>query len=86
MVDEALASPRTSELVDRVIASAGAAAGHPRDRREPRGAGGGRQQTAGFVGELAAEVRRWARRLDARLDRHHASATPYAGLATARSR
>ena len=39
-------------------------------------------QTAGFADELAAEVRRWARRLDARLDRHHASATPYAGLAT----
>jgi len=39
-------------------------------------------QTAGFAEELLRDVRQWARRLDSRLDRHHAVATPYAGLAS----
>jgi uncharacterized RDD family membrane protein YckC len=40
------------------------------------------RQTAGFAEELAGEVRRWTRRLDGRIDRHHATATPYGGVAT----
>jgi uncharacterized RDD family membrane protein YckC len=69
MVDEALASPRTSELVDRVVAS-------PELRRAVREIAASRevrdavaQQTSGFVEELATEVRRWARGLDARIGR-----------------
>ena len=82
LVDQALASPRTSELVDRIVTS-------DEMRRAIREVAASREvrdavasQTAGFADELAAEVRQWARRLDARLDRHHARATPYAGLAT----
>ena len=82
MVDEALASPRTSELVDRVIAS-------PELRRAIREIAASRevreavaQQTTGFVEELAAEVRRWARRLDSRIGKRPAGVTPYGGVVT----
>jgi uncharacterized RDD family membrane protein YckC len=82
MVDEALASPRTSELVDRVIAS-------PELRRAIREIASSRevreavaQQTTGFVEELAAEVRRWARRLDRRIGKRPAGVTPYGGVVT----
>jgi uncharacterized RDD family membrane protein YckC len=82
MIDEALASPRTSELVDRVVAS-------PELRRAIREIAASREvreavarQTTGFVEELAAEVRRWARGLDDRIGRRPAGATPYAGVAT----
>ena len=82
MVDEALASPRTSELVDRVIAS-------PELRRAVREIASSRevreavaQQTTGFVEELAAEVRRWARRLDGRIGKRPAGVTPYGGVVT----
>jgi uncharacterized RDD family membrane protein YckC len=82
MVDEALASPRTSELVDRVIAS-------PELRRAIREIASSRevreavaQQTTGFVEELAAEVRRWARRLDGRIGKRPAGVTPYGGIVT----
>ena len=82
MVDEALASPRTNELVDKVVAS-------DELRRAIREIAASREvreavalQTAGFAEELLRDVRQWARRLDSRLDRHHAVATPYAGLAS----
>jgi uncharacterized RDD family membrane protein YckC len=82
MVDEALASPRTSELVDRVVAS-------PQLRRAIREIAASREvreavarQTTGFVEELAAEVRRWARGLDGRIGRRPAGTTPYGGVVT----
>ena len=82
LVEEALASPRTNELVDRLVQSdemrraIRQLAASPEVREAVVG------QTAGLAEELAVEVRAWARRLDARIDRSHAVATPYAGLAT----
>jgi uncharacterized RDD family membrane protein YckC len=81
-IESALASPRTSELVDRVVKS-------EEMRRAIREIVASRevreaitQQTTGFFEEIAADVRRRARRLDDRIDRRHAVATPYAGVAT----
>jgi len=82
LLDEALQSPRTNELVDRVVQSdeMRRAIRQLAESREVREAVA--NQTAGLVEELAAEVRRWARRLDTRVDRHHAISSPFAGLAT----
>jgi uncharacterized RDD family membrane protein YckC len=81
-VENALASPRTSELVDRIVNS-------DEMRRAIREIVASRevreaitQQTTGFFAEIAADVPRRARRLDDRIDRGHAAATPYAGVAT----
>jgi len=81
-VENALASPRTTELVDRIVNS-------EEMRRAIREIVASRevreaitQQTTGFFEEIAADVRRRARRLDDRIDRGHAAATPYAGVAT----
>ncbi len=81
-VENALASPRTSELVDRIVNS-------DEMRRAIREIVASRevreaitQQTTGFFEEIAADVRRRARRLDDRIGRGHAAATPYAGVAT----
>ena len=81
-VENALASPRTNELVDRIVNS-------EEMRRAIREIVASRevreaitQQTAGFVEELAANIRQWARRLDDRIDRGHTAATSFAGVAT----
>jgi uncharacterized RDD family membrane protein YckC len=81
-VENALASPRTNELVDRVVNS-------DEMRRAIREIVASRevreavtQQAAGFVEELAASIRQWARRLDNRIGRGRAGATPFAGVAT----
>jgi len=81
-VENALASPRTNELVDRIVNS-------EEMRRAIRDIVASRevreavtQQTSGFIEEIAANVRQRARRLDDRIDRGHASATPFAGVAT----
>ena len=82
LVDEALASPRTTELVDRLVQSEEMrrAIREIVASREVREAVA--QQTSGLAEELASEVRRWARGLDARIDRRKAVTTPYAGVAT----
>jgi uncharacterized RDD family membrane protein YckC len=81
-VENALASPRTNELVDRVVNS-------DEMRRAIREIVASRevreavtQQAAGFVEELAASIRQWARRLDNRIGRGRAGETPFAGVAT----
>jgi uncharacterized RDD family membrane protein YckC len=81
-VENALASPRTNELVDRIVNS-------EEMRRAIREIVASRevreamtQQASGFVEELAADIRQRARRLDARLDRTHAAEAPFAGIAT----
>lgn len=82
LLDEALQSPRTKELVDRIVQSDETkhAIRELAASREVREAVA--RQSAGLVEELAAEVRRWARRLDTRADRRHAVSSPFAGLAT----
>ena len=81
-VENALASPRTNELVDRIVNS-------EEMRRAIREIVASRevreavtQQTAGFIEELAADIRQRARGLDDRIDRGQASPTPFAGVAT----
>jgi uncharacterized RDD family membrane protein YckC len=81
-VENALASPRTNELVDRIVNS-------EEMRRAIREIVASRevreaitQQTTGFVGELAEAIRGWARHLDERLDRTRAGAAGFAGLAS----
>jgi len=81
-VENALASPRTNDLVDRIVNSA-------EMRRAIREIVASRevreavtQQTSGFVDELAGAVRARARRLDDRLDRAGTSAAGFAGLAS----
>jgi uncharacterized RDD family membrane protein YckC len=81
-VENALASPRTNELVDRIVNS-------EEMRRAIREIVASRevreavtQQTSGFIEEIAANIRQRARRLDDRIDRGHASAAPFAGVAT----
>jgi uncharacterized RDD family membrane protein YckC len=81
-VENALASPRTNELVDRVVNS-------DEMRRAIREIVASREvreavtkQAAGFVDELATSIRQWARRLDNRIGHGHAAATPFAGVAT----
>jgi uncharacterized RDD family membrane protein YckC len=82
LVEQALASPRTSELVDRIVQSDEMKRAIRELASSPEVREAVAQQTAGLAEELLVEVRAWARRLDARLDRSHAVATPYAGLAT----
>jgi uncharacterized RDD family membrane protein YckC len=82
MVDEVLASPRTSELVDRIVQSDELRRAIREIAASPEVREAVASQTAGFADELAGEARGWARQLDARVERHHAATTPYAGLAT----
>jgi uncharacterized RDD family membrane protein YckC len=81
-VENALASPRTNDLVDRIVNSAEMrrAIREIVSSREVREAV--TQQTSGFVDELAGAVRARARRLDDRLDRAGTSAAGFAGLAS----
>jgi uncharacterized RDD family membrane protein YckC len=81
-VENALASPRTTDLVDRIVNSAEMrrAIREIVSSREVREAV--TQQTSGFVDELAGAVRTRARRLDDRLDRAGTSAAGFAGLAS----
>jgi uncharacterized RDD family membrane protein YckC len=81
-VENALASPRTNDLVDRIVNSAEMrrAIREIVSSREVREAV--TQQTSGFVDELAGAVRTRARRLDDRLDRAGTSAAGFAGLAS----
>jgi uncharacterized RDD family membrane protein YckC len=81
-VENALASPRTNDLVGRIVNSAEMrrAIREIVSSREVREAV--TQQTSGFVDELAGAVRTRARRLDGRLDRAGTSAAGFAGLAS----
>jgi uncharacterized RDD family membrane protein YckC len=82
LVDEALASPRTNELVDRIVQSDEMRRAIRELAASPEVREAVTRQTTGLVEELANEVRAWARRLDSRIDRRHTVATPYAGVAT----
>jgi uncharacterized RDD family membrane protein YckC len=82
LVDEALKSPHTNELVDRIVQSDEMKRAIRELAASPEVREAVAMQTAGFAEELLAEVRQWARRLDTRVDRHQAIASPYAGLAT----
>ena len=82
LVEQALPSPRTSELVDRIVQSNEMKRAIRELAASPEVREAVAQQTTGLAEELVVEVCGWARRLDARLDRRHAVATPYAGVAT----
>jgi uncharacterized RDD family membrane protein YckC len=82
LVEDALASPRTNELVDRIVQSEEMRRAIRDLASSPEVREAVARQTAGLTEELAREVRRWAQHLDTRIDRRHAVATPYAGLAT----
>jgi uncharacterized RDD family membrane protein YckC len=76
-VENTLASPRTNELVDRIVNS-------DEMRRAIREIVASREvrEATGLVGELAGDIRQRARRLDDRLDRAHVSQSPFGGIAT----
>ena len=82
LFEEALASPHTNELVDRIVQSEEMKRAIRELAASPEVREAVALQTAGFAEELLVEVRGWARRLDARIDRRHTVATPYAGVAT----
>jgi uncharacterized RDD family membrane protein YckC len=82
LVASALASPRTSELVDRVVASDELRRAIREIAASPEVREAVTQQASGFVEEIARDIRKRARRLDDRLDRHHVAGSPFAGLAT----
>jgi len=82
LVEEALASPRTNELVDRIVQSEEMKRAIRELAASPEVREAVALQTAGMAEELAVEVRAWARRLDTRLDRRHRAGTAYAGLVT----
>ncbi len=82
MVENALASPRTNELVGPHRQQRGDAPRDPRDRRQPRGARGGHPADGGLRRGARRRYPERARRLDDRLDRTHASQAPFAGIAT----
>jgi uncharacterized RDD family membrane protein YckC len=82
LVGEALASPKTTELVDRLVQSEEMRRAIHEIAASPEVRDAVARQTVGFAEELVSEVRRWARGLDARLDRRHAATGAYTGLAT----
>ena len=82
LLEEALASPRTNELVDRIVQSDEMRRAIRELAASPEVRQAVAKQTAGMAEELAIQVRAWAHRVDTRIDRRHALATPYAGVAT----
>ena len=82
LVDQALASPHTNQLVDRIVQSDEMRRAIRELAASPEVREAVARQTTGLVEELADEVRAWARRFDSRIDRHHAPASTYAGVAT----
>jgi uncharacterized RDD family membrane protein YckC len=82
MVESALASPHADELINRIVNSdeMGRAIRQLMASAPVRDAITG--QTRGFGDELAAAIRGRARHLDDRIDRHHRTGTPFAGIAT----
>jgi uncharacterized RDD family membrane protein YckC len=82
-VENALASPHTQELTDRIVNSEQMRSAIREIVASPEVRKAVTQQTVGFVDELAGAIRARARRLDDRMDRGHAAATtPFAGVAT----
>ena len=82
-VNDALASPRTTELTDRILQSDQMKLAIKEVVASPEVREALTTQTVGFAGELVAGVRARAVRLDDRIGRRRpAAAAPFAGIAT----
>jgi uncharacterized RDD family membrane protein YckC len=81
-VENALASPHTQELTDRIVNSEEMRSAIREIVASPEVREAVTHQTLGFVDELAGAIRARARRLDDRLDRARAAAAGFAGVAS----
>jgi uncharacterized RDD family membrane protein YckC len=81
-VENALASPHTRELTDRIVNSEAMRSAIREIVASPEVREAVTRQTVGFADELAGAIRARARRLDDRLDRARAAAAGFAGVAS----